>query len=88
MKKLLKKIVLVLMAVAVPALADGFTKANALLLKIQTGLAGLSIITVTLAALWVGYKVLFDGQSLRDCKGVIIGAIIIASASEIARMMV
>ncbi|KPC27197.1 Conjugal transfer protein [Pseudomonas syringae pv. cilantro] len=44
--------------------------------------------TVTIAVLWVGYKVLFAGNTLRECAPIIIGAIIIASASEVARMMV
>lgn len=74
--------------VTLPAMADGFTKAGTLLDKVSSGLLGLSIVTVTIAALWVGYKVLFQGNTLRECAPIIIGAIIIASASEVARLMV
>lgn len=73
---------------AVPAFADGFSKAEGLLEKIKTGLSGLSIVTVTLACLWVGYKVLFGGSTLRECAPIIIGAIVIASAAEVAPMLV
>lgn len=77
-----------LFVASVPAMADGFTKAGTLLDKVSAGLLGLSIVTVTIAVLWVGYKVLFAGNTLRECAPIIIGAIIIASASEVARMMV
>ena len=80
----------VLMSVAIisaPAMADGFNKANSLLQKIATGLTGLAIVTITIAATIVGYRVLFDGQALRDSKNVMIGGIIIASVAEIASML-
>ncbi|WP_219542509.1 TrbC/VirB2 family protein, partial [Klebsiella michiganensis] len=46
-----------------------------------TGLLGLAAVTITLATMWVGYKVLFDGKSLHDVRNVIIGAILIVGAS-------
>ncbi|WP_122232291.1 TrbC/VirB2 family protein, partial [Pseudomonas syringae] len=52
---------------SVPAMADGFTKASTLLDKVSAGLLGLSLVTVTIAVLWVGYKVLFVGNTLREC---------------------
>lgn len=50
------------MVAPVTAMADGFTKAQGLLDKVSTGLLALSIVTVTIATLWVGYKVLFGGK--------------------------
>lgn len=73
---------------ATPAFADGFSAAEGLLEQVKTGLSGLALVTVTLACLWVGYKVLFGGSTLRECSPIIIGAIIIASAAEVASMMV
>ncbi|EMF1954246.1 TPA: TrbC/VirB2 family protein [Klebsiella pneumoniae] len=66
-----------------PALAadSGFNKANETLSNTSTGLLGLAAITITLATMWVGYKVLFDGKSLHDMRNVIIGAILIVGAS-------
>ncbi|HCW3116840.1 TrbC/VirB2 family protein [Citrobacter amalonaticus] len=66
-----------------PALAadSGFNKANDTLSNTSTGLLGLAAVTITLATMWVGYKVLFDGKSLHDMRNVIIGAILIVGAS-------
>ena len=36
-----------------------FQKAKTMLTKVEQGLRGLSLVTVTIAVLWVGYKVLF-----------------------------
>lgn len=89
MKAYIKKLIpAALLATSVPAMADGFSKASTLLEKVSTGLLALSIVTVTIAVLWVGYKVLFAGNTLRECAPIILGAILIASASEIARLLV
>lgn len=70
-----------------PAYAQ-FQKAQTMLMKVERGLNGLSVIVVTLAVLWVGYKVLFDGSTIRECAPIIIGAGIIASAAEVAKLLV
>lgn len=70
-----------------PAYAE-FTKAKTMLTKVEQGLRGLSLVTVTIAVLWVGYKVLFGGSTIRECAPIIIGAIIIASAAEVAKLLV
>lgn len=59
----------------------GFNKANDTLSNTAAGLFGLASATITLATMWVGYKVLFDGKSLQDMRNVIIGAILIGGAS-------
>lgn len=50
-------------AMSSPAFADGFAKAETLLEKISSGLTGLAIVTITIAVIWVGYKVLWDGTA-------------------------
>ncbi|MBP2845813.1 TrbC/VirB2 family protein [Dickeya oryzae] len=70
------------------AMADGFTKANTLLEKVASGLEGLAIATISIAALIVGYRTLFDGRALSESKNIMIGGIIIASVAEIASMLV
>lgn len=77
-----------LLTLATPALADGFAKANELMAKISTGLHGVAAITITVAVVWVGYKVLWNGQSLKDCGNIIIGAILIISGAEFAALFV
>lgn len=70
--------------VSTPALAaDGFTKANTLMENISTGLYSLAGATITIAVLWVGYKVLYNKQALSECSGIIIGGILIASATAV-----
>ncbi|QDY44501.1 TrbC/VirB2 family protein [Candidatus Pantoea soli] len=75
------------LAVASPAFADGFTKADTLLEKVSSGLMGLAVVTITIAALIVGYRTLYDGRALSESKNIIIGGIIIASVSEIASIL-
>lgn len=71
----------VLLSAPVLAADSGFNKANETLSNTSTGLLGLAAVTITLATMWVGYKVLFDGRSLHDMRNVIIGAILIVGAS-------
>ena len=71
----------VLLSSQVLAADSGFNKANETLSNTSTGLLGLAAVTITLATMWVGYKVLFDGKSLHDMRKVIIGAILIVGAS-------
>ncbi|WP_233947968.1 TrbC/VirB2 family protein [Pectobacterium versatile] len=63
------------------AAESGFNKANDTLSNTASGLLGLAAVTITLATMWVGYKILFDGKSLHDMRNVIIGAILIVGAS-------
>ncbi|ATX95858.1 MULTISPECIES: TrbC/VirB2 family protein [Enterobacteriaceae] len=71
----------VLLSAPVLAADSGFNKANETLSNTSTGLLGLAAVTITLATMWVGYKVLFDGKSLHDMRNIIIGAILIVGAS-------
>ena len=66
----------------------GLDKVETLMTNVSTALTAISLVTVTVAFLWVGYKVLFAGSSLRDMGSTIVGALIVASAAEIAAMLV
>lgn len=76
-----------LAAMSRPALAAGFSTAQSVLEKVETGLMGLAIIVITIATMWVGYRVLWDGKSLADCKNIIIGGILIGGAAEIGSLL-
>lgn len=65
-----------------------FQRAKTMLTRVEQGLRGLSLVVVTIAVLWVGYKVLFGGSTISECAPIIIGAIIIASAAEVAKLLV
>jgi type IV secretion system protein VirB2 len=78
-----------LLASASPSvLASGFARANSLMSKISSGLHGLAAITITVAVVWVGYRMLWNGQSLKDCGNIIIGAILIISGAEFAQLFI
>lgn len=68
--------------------ASGLSNANSTLTQISNALMGVSVVTVTIAILIVGYKVLFGGQTIQECGKIIIGAVIIASASSLASLLV
>lgn len=85
-KEKLKQVYLFLTMAIIPtaqALAadDGFNKANDSINKWAIGLGSLSVATVTLCVLWIGYNVLWDGKELKQMKNVIIGGILITGAS-------
>ena len=67
-------------------LDGGMGAVKGLLKEVTDGFISFSKIVLTLAFLWVGFKVLFQGSSLRDLAPVIIGAIIIGSAAALAKM--
>ena len=60
-KRRYSAVVSVLLSAPVLAANSGFNKANETLSNTSTGLLGLAAVTITLATMWVGYKVLFDG---------------------------
>ena len=80
-KRRYSAVVSVLLSAPVLAANSGFNKVNETLSNTSTGLLGLAAVTITLATMWVGYKVLFDGKSLHDMRNIIIGAILIVGAS-------
>jgi len=82
------KLVMVMILMSNFAMAGGLDKVNTLMQKVSTALQALSLATITVAILWVGYKVLFTGTSIRDMGSTILGAVIIASAAQIAALLV
>ncbi len=64
-----------------------FEKAITIMDKVKDGLMGLSLVTVTLAIMLVGYKILFGGNTIGECKFILIGAGLIGMAGPIAKMI-
>jgi len=81
------KLIMAMIVMSNFAMAGGLEKVNTLMQKVSDGLSAISIATVTVAILWVGYKVLFTGTAIRDMGSTILGAVIIAAASEIASLI-
>jgi type IV secretion system protein VirB2/type IV secretion system protein PtlA len=66
------------------AASGGLDKVNTFMESILAILRGVSIITVTLAIMWAGYKFLFQHAGLRDLMPIIGGGLLIGGASEVA----
>lgn len=72
-----------------PALAAAGTQSiNNLFQTILTTLQGVSILVVTIAIVWAGYKVLYLGVNIQQVAGPLIGAILIAAAPWLADLLV
>ena len=87
------QILLVVFAVAcilVPDMAfaaGGLAKTKKVVDRVSEWLQYLAIGIVTIAIFIVGYKVLFGGQTVRECAPILIGCAILGGASEIASLL-
>ena len=64
---------LLLAPVSQVALAQGFDKINTTVTNVQTILVTISIAVVTIAIIWAGFKMIFQGARLSDVANVLIG---------------
>jgi len=69
------------------AAKGGLTRTKTMLDTVAEWLQYLAIAIVTIAIMVVGYKVLFGGQTVRECAPIIIGCAFLAGASEIASLL-
>lgn len=68
--------------------AGGIQKVNTLMQSVQTALYAVSAIVVTIAIMWAGFKIAFQGNTLREAAPPLLGGIIIGAASGIAGLLV
>ena len=75
---------------ATPAFAAGGSgsSVDTLFNTILTTLQGLSLVVVTIAIMWAGYKMLFKGASIMDIGGPVLAAIAIGAAPWLAELLV
>ena len=74
---------LALALVAAPAHAQ-LEKVNATLTLIQTTLIGVSVVCLTIAIIWAGYKMIFQHARWTDISNIVIGGILIGASGPIA----
>ncbi len=87
--KLLSPVLFVSLMICEPALAAAGTQSvNTLFNSILSTLQGVSLVVVTCAVVWAGYKILFTGVALQQVAGPLMGAILIAAAPWIAELLV
>ncbi len=64
-----------------------FKKAKTLMESVRSGLIGLSTVTVIIAIVWCGYKILFGGSTMREMAPILIGAVVLGGATEIGNLL-
>ena len=80
-----------LLAVALlarPAAAQGFDKINTTVTNVNAILVTISIAVVTIAIIWAGFKMIFQGARLADVANVLIGGTLIGGAAAFATFIV
>lgn len=85
----LKNVAIVAMLAVVfsnPAFAVVAANIKTMATDISTMLSGISIIVITVAFIFVGYQLAFGGKRFNDVMPIVIGAIIVGSAAQLAAM--
>ena len=70
------------------ALADGFDKINTTVTNVNAILVTISIAVVTIAIIWAGFKMIFQGARLADVANVLIGGTLVGGAAAFASYIV
>ena len=70
------------------ALAQGFEKVNTTVTNVNAILVTVSVSVVTIAIIWAGFKMIFQGARLSDVANVLIGATLIGGAGAMAAFLV
>ena len=79
---------LLLAAAAPAAWAEGFDKINTTVTNVNAILVTISIAVVTIAIIWAGFKMIFQGARLADVANVLIGGTLIGGAAAFASYIV
>lgn len=76
------------LALPILAAAQGFDKINTTVTNVQTILVTVSIAVVTIAIIWAGFKMIFQGARLADVANVLIGGTLVGGAAAFASFIV
>ena len=68
--------------------AGGLNKIDDFMENLASILRNASIVTVTVAVMWVGYKFLFTAYDIKELGKILMGALLIGGGTEIARYFV
>ena len=71
---------------AARAVAQGFDKINTTVTNVKAILVTISIAVVTIAIIWAGFKMIFQGARLADVANVLIGGTLIGGAAAFAEL--
>jgi len=70
------------------ALAQGFDKINTTVNNVNAILVTISVAVVTIAIIWAGFKMIFQGARLSDVANVLIGGTLVGGAAAFASYIV
>jgi type IV secretion system protein VirB2 len=70
------------------AVAQGFDKIEDTVNNVNTILVTISIAVVTIAIIWAGFKMIFQGARLADVANVLIGGTLVGGAAAFASYIV
>lgn len=88
MLSLLNILVAVLFTLATPAFAQGLDKANESVDMVINILNGVSIGVATIAFMWIGFKYLFSTIDKTEIGRIVVGALIIGGAAQLASFFI
>lgn len=88
MLSLLNVVVAVLFTLATPAFAQGLDKANESVDMVINILNGVSIGVATIAFMWIGFKYLFSTIDKTEIGRIVVGALIIGGAAQLASFFI
>jgi type IV secretion system protein VirB2 len=66
----------------------GFAKVQTTMDRIQSLLVALGVTVVTIAIMWAGYKISFQGARFQDVTGILIGGTLIGGSAAFAGFIV
>jgi len=70
------------------AMAQGFDKISTTVTNVNAILITISIAVVTIAIIWAGFKMIFQGARLADVANVLIGGTLVGGAAAFASFIV
>lgn len=82
------KSILLLSICNVAFAVGGIDKVNTFMQNLATALYGVGAVVLTIAIMWAGFKVMYQGQTLREVAPTFIGGILVGAASSIAAYII
>jgi type IV secretion system protein VirB2 len=71
-----------------PVLAQGFEKVNTTVTNVNAILVVISVAVVTIAIMWAGFKMIFQGSRLSEVANILLGGTLIGGASAFSAFIV
>ncbi|WP_234418659.1 TrbC/VirB2 family protein [Dongshaea marina] len=87
-EKRIQGVTFLMLALPVIAHADGLDKVNTFMQNIQSILNGASIVSVTVAIMWAGYKFLFTQSDFMHVGKIVIAGLLIGGAGQFASYLI